>query len=133
MIQFPDKDGFFQALQPFIQKYKIMRNAIRGYNERGRVDNVNSKDTIVAAIIPESKRINTNNEGMGRRITSDYTLYCVLPEYVSMGDIIATPYGTLKVVQIPNEGFQGIMQASLVRTGTTEPSKTNPINLYEPD
>lgn len=128
-----DKDAFYQALLPFVKSYIIKRSAIPGYNEHGRVDNTRINTQISAAIIPESKRINTNNEGMGRRIVSEYTLYCVLPNYVSMGDLIASDYGTLKVIAIPNEGFQGVIQASLVRTGTSEPSKTNPEKLYEPD
>lgn len=128
-----DKDAFFQVLQPLQKSYTVIRNAAPGYDEHGRVNNTRIKATIDAVIIPESKRINTNNDGMGRRITSSHTLYCVLPNYVSIGDLIASEYGTLKVESIPSDGFQGVIQASLIRTGTSEPSKTNPIKLYEPD
>ena len=126
-----DKNAFRQALTPFIKKYVVLRVAKPGYNERGRVTNTRVKETIDAAIIPESRSLNTDQEGLGRRVKSSYGLYCVLPNYVSNGDLISTEYGTLKVVDIPDEGYQGVVHASLVRTGTTESNLTTPDKLYD--
>ena len=128
-----DKNAFKQALGPFAKEYTVIRCAKPGYNERGRVDNTKIKVTINAAVVPENRSLGTDQEGLGRRVTSSYGLYCVLPDYVSLGDLILTEYGTLKVVQLPDEGYQGVIHASLIRAGTTESNQTTPNKLYDDD
>lgn len=122
-----------QAMEPFMETYDIMRSSIRGYNSRGRVDNVNIKGTVRGLIQPSGKRINTNQEGLGRWVTADYEITCVVPEYVSMGDLIFTKnYGVLKVISVEDLRYQGTISAALVRTGTTEQINANDNTKYEP-
>ncbi len=128
-----DVHAFLQAIQPFMCKYAITRQAIKSYNERGRVANVAVKDTINAFIEPARKQLNTNSSGFGRRQTASYTLYTVVPEYISNGDLIFTPmWGVLKVESVDDIRYQGVITANLVRTSTTEPSSATNNNLYEP-
>ena len=116
-----DIDALWQALEPFAQNYTITRQAIRSYNERGRVSNTETKDFIRAFIQPGGQSINTDQQGKGRWVKADYSLYTVVPHYVSIGDIIHTPqWGDLKVHSLQDQRYQGMMSANLVRTTTTQ-------------
>lgn len=129
-----DVEALQQAIQPFIQTYNITRNVVRSYNNRGRVDNLKQNSTVCAAIIPGSKQLNTQQQGQGRQATASYTIYVVVPEYISLGDLIHTPHwGTLKVQNLDDNRYQGMMSGTLVRTGTTESSCANDNRLYEPE
>ena len=129
-----DVEAFLQAIQPFMCCYKITRQSIKNYNQRGRVANVTVNETINAFIEPLQKQLNTNSSGHGRRQTASYKLYAVCPEYVSNGDLIITPHwGILKVDSVDDQRFQGVITANLVRTGTSEPSSSVNNNLYEPN
>lgn len=128
-----DVNALLQAMQPFMRTYDITRSAIRGYNNRGRVDNVVVKNTVKAYIYPSNKRINTNSEGHGRWVTAEYELVAVVPEYVSINDIITTrEFGRLKVIAVTDLRYQGTMSAALVRVGTTDPIPANSNSQYEP-
>ena len=128
-----DVNAFLQAIQPFMQRYKIDRHTVRSYNQRGRVSNIVVKETVNAFIEPLQKQLNTNSSGLGRRQTASYKLYTVSPEYVSNGDLIYTPnWGVLKVDSLDDARYQGVISANLVRTGTSEPSSSTNNNLYEP-
>jgi len=130
-----DITGFVQAIQPLVSEYKIKRTVLPSYDINGRVSNTNRIDSVYGFIQPGGKRINTNTgDGMGRWVTADYTIYCVLPNYVSMGDLIFTPtYGTLKVVSVEDLRSFGVMNASLTRTSTTDPSSATNNVIYEGD
>ena len=129
-----DVEAFLQAIQPFMCKYSITRHAIRSYNERGRVSNVQVNNTVEAFIEPQQKQINTNSSGQGRRVSASYKLYAVVPQYVSIGDLIHTPnWGTLKVESLDDQRYQGVITANLTRTGTSEPTTAINNNLYEPN
>lgn len=130
-----DVEALQQAIQPFLQQYEVIRHKVQTYNERGRVDDIVKKETITAFIKPNGSRLNTQQpEGMGRRVTNDYTITCVVPEYFNQGDIIIHPvYGRLKVNTINDNRYQGMMSGGLIRTGTTNNKKAQSNHLYEPD
>ena len=129
-----DVEALLQAIQPFLQEYTVVRQSIRSYNDRGRVDNVRTVETIRACIQPNTKQLNTEQSGKGRQIKATYTLYLVVPEYVNLGDVIHTPYwGDLKVDSLDDQRYQGMQTAQLVRTSTTESSIAQDNRLYEPD
>lgn len=121
-----------QTLMPLLRKYKIRRNLILNYNDRGRVENTSRVDIIEAAIIPGSTRINTNVDGKGRWVTSDYDIYCVIPNYFERGDLIETQYGVLKVQTLIDNREFGMMQGALVHTSTTHAQSQFDNSRYEP-
>lgn len=129
-----DVEALQQAVQPFIQPFTIERHKIRNYNERGRVDDVVKCEKLYAFIKPSTKNINTQSDGMGRRVTASYSIIAVVPEYFEENDIIHHPiYGRLKVTSVSDNRYQGMMSGTLVRTGTTESSTSRANHLYEPD
>lgn len=121
-----------QALQPLCQQYNIRRNVIRNYNERGRVENISRVDVIKGAVVPGSTRINTNVDGKGRWVTSDYDIYITNPYYIEVGDIIETQYGNLKVQSLTDYRQFGMMQGALVHTTTTHKQTQFDNSKYEP-
>jgi hypothetical protein len=128
-----DIDALWQVLEPLAEDYPITRETIRSYNDRGRVDNTITQDIVRAVIEPGGQSINTDSQGKGRRVKADYTLYTVVPHYISIGDIIHTPYwGDLKVHSLNDNRYQGMMVANLTRVGTTQQTSRTQNCLYEP-
>lgn len=121
-----------QAVKPFEKSYKVLRQKKRDYNDRGRVDNTTRIEDVRMAIVPGSKRINTNQNGDGRWITSTQQAVLVNPYYLYIGDIIYTDDGDLKVVYVDDNREYGASTAQLVRTGTTERYSEFENSRFEP-
>lgn len=128
-----DIQALRQVIESMGRQYEIIRKVLRGHNDKGRIDNIVRKDTITAFIVPEQKRINTSNEGSGSWVVAQYAIYVVNPDYISMGDIILTQYGRLKVISLTDLREEGVMSGNLTRTGTTDRIVSNKENEgFEP-
>ena len=131
--QVSDLYALKQAIEPFIRCYTIIRQSVYKYDEHGRTNNTQVTEQIRCCIQTSGKNINTDRTGMGRQIMQSFSLYCINPEYVNVGDIIVTDmWGKLKVYQINDFRVYGATSATLVRTGTTQNSFIYDNSPFEP-
>lgn len=129
-----DVGALWQAIEPFAKEYDVTRQVISSYNEKGRVDNTCNKDCILAFIDPSARTISSSQSGTGRPVRAEYTLYTVVPHYISIGDVVHTAtWGDLKVNGVDDKRYQGMMTATLQRLGTTQQSSRLHNKLYEPE
>lgn len=116
-----------QAIEAIGDTYTIRRKVINKFDNYGRPLKKDFKETIFGVLVPSGKTLQLDTNGHGVWVSSTFTFTCVVPNFITEGDILETPYGDLKVTDVNDMSMWGNMSGTLKRIGATEKIKNEVI------
>ena len=121
----PDLQAWRQSIELAGSFYKVIRNTINEYDEKGRPNNKQEVQYIAAAIIPVGD-YSVTRKGQGSWTSEKYKISYVYPDYLRIEDIVEHPnYGVLKVLEVDDMREYGISTATAVRINSIRRIKDN--------
>lgn len=110
-----DLQALKQALSMTSERYRVIRETVNKFNEKGRPDSIQKIDIIEASIIQNGDH-SVDQKGQGSWSTETFTVSYIYPDYLRLENIIEHPfYGNLRVTSVNDMRDRGVSTATAVR------------------
>lgn len=114
-----DLQGFRQALEMTNRRYRVIRQTVNKFNDKGRPESIQKIDYINATITKSDDIRTDKRDGKGGWQTETFEIAYCYPEYLRAENIVEHPqYGQLKVGDINDMREHGVSIAKAVRIGS---------------
>ena len=113
-----DLQALRQALEISGKNYKVIRQEVNKFNDKGRPDSIEKVDYIYASITPKGD-LTVNRKGQGSWTAESFEVSYLYPDYLRVENLIEHPiYGQLKIKSINDMRQYGLSTAVAVRVGS---------------
>lgn len=111
-----DVQAIKQALSMTNERYRIIRQTVNKFDDKGRPSSIQEIDYIEATVTKTSDRVLDKRNGNGGWNTETFEISCCYPHYLRNENILEHPYyGNLKVTDVDDMREYGLTTAKAVR------------------